>query len=101
MLIHGVTRKSGCGLPDHIIQDKVTISLDVEKLRNAVKAGVLKGDQKCPGLVAVSVYDNNPVHFLSMVCDRIDWIIKSQPVYNNTISKVPKMKFLQLNVNEI
>ena len=42
VLIHGVTRKSGRGLPDHIIQDKVTAAKDVAKVRNTTKAAVLK-----------------------------------------------------------
>ena len=100
VLVHGVTRKSGRGLPDHIIQDEVTSKPEVEKVRNTVKAAVLKGDPKCPGLVAVSVYDTKPVHFLSMVCDKIKWLIKSRPVYDKTVSQVRKINFLRLNVND-
>ena len=34
-----------------------------------------------------------------MVCDRIEWVTKSRQVYDKTISKVRKMIFLRLNVN--
>ena len=52
VLCHGVTRKSGRGLPDHVIQDKVQQEKDQEKVRNIFKASVLHGDPECLGLVA-------------------------------------------------
>jgi hypothetical protein len=50
------------------------------KVRGTVKAAVLIGDVDCPNVVATSVYDTKPVHFLPYVCKSIKWIIKERLV---------------------
>jgi len=55
-----------------------------------VKAAVLEGDADCPSLVAFSIYDMKPVHFLSMACTSIKW-----HVYNKTSNQKVRMKFLR------
>ena len=64
-----------------------------------MKAAVLRGDTQCPGLVAVSVYDTKPVHFLSMACDSIKWVVKNRTVYDKATQGTKKIEFLRLNVN--
>ena len=46
------------------------------------KAAILEGDPDCPNLVASSVYDAKPVHYLSMVSDEIKWTKIKNNVYN-------------------
>ena len=46
------------------------------RVRGTVKAAVLKGDDNCPNLIAASVYDTKPVHYLSMVSENIKWVEK-------------------------
>jgi hypothetical protein len=65
-----------------------------------VKAAVLKGDPDCPNLVATSVYDTKPVHFLSMSCDSIKWIMKTREVYCVDTKKLETIRFLRLNIND-
>ena len=43
-------------------------------VRGTVKAAVLEGDPKFPNLVASSVYDTKPVHYLSIVSGEVKWV---------------------------
>ena len=65
-----------------------------------MKAAVLEGDHKVPNLVAVSYYDQKPVHFLSTICESIKWIQCEKPVFCIETEKVENMKFLHLNIND-
>jgi hypothetical protein len=68
VLCHAVARKSGRGLLKSVIQEEVKNKKQQEKVRGTTKAAVLTGDPENPDLVAFSVYDTKPVHFLSMAC---------------------------------
>ena len=69
--LHGVTRKGGRGLPQSVIQEEVQNRVEQEKVRGTVIAAELVGDPTCPSLLAVSVYDTKPVHFLIMAAEKI------------------------------
>ena len=62
--LHGVTRKSGRGLPDCFLQEELHNKAHQEKVRGTNCAAELVGDSDCPSLIVVSVYDTKPVHFL-------------------------------------
>ena len=79
------------------------VSQEVEKskkkqllVRGTTKAAVLKGDPNCPDLVATSVYDSVPVHYLSMVCEELKWIVCDKPVHNVDTSTKELLKFLRM-----
>ncbi len=55
VLCHGVTRKSGRGLPNCVIQEEVKNKKEQEKIRGTTKAAVLTDDPECPQMVAFSV----------------------------------------------
>eukprot|EP00957_Ditylum_brightwellii_P199563 15212713-Ditylum_brightwellii.AAC.2 len=55
--------------------------------RGTVKAAILKGGPDCKGLVAVSVYDIKPVHFLTVANTSIPWIEKEREVYAKDLGK--------------
>ena len=76
VLCHGVTRKGMRGLPSCVIQEEEKSRARQIAVRGTVKAAVLKGDKDCPDLVACSVYDTKPVHYLSMVSEKLQWIAK-------------------------
>jgi hypothetical protein len=61
---------------------------------------VLEGDPTVPNLVAVSYYDQKPVHFLSTICQEIKWIRKERSVFNVDTGKVQTMEFLRLAIND-
>ena len=79
-IFHGVTRKGMRGIPKAVFQYEVINRKDKIKVRGTVKAAVFKGDPKCPALVATSVYDTNPLHFLSMTCKSLMWKVKEKLV---------------------
>ena len=67
------------------------------KVRVTVKAAVLKVDLKCPALVATSVYDTKPVHFLSMNYKILMWTVKEKLVYNVDTGLMEVLIFLRMN----
>ena len=69
LLMTGVTRTEGRGIPAVVLQEEQKNRKEQMKARNIVKAAVLR--KTCPDLVAVSVYDTKPVHFLSMLTESI------------------------------
>ena len=97
--ISGPTRKSGRGLPQCVLQEEKTSPSEIRQVRGTVKAAVLEGDSEMPDLVAVSYYDQKPVHFLSTICESIKWIQCEKKVYCVETDQVESMKFLRLNVN--
>jgi hypothetical protein len=97
--IAGPTRKSGRGLPKFVLQEEVKNPKEIRQVRGTVKAAVLEGDPSVPDLVAVSYYDQKPVHFLSTICETIKWIQLEKKVYCVETGEVEVMKFLRLNIN--
>jgi hypothetical protein len=100
VMIAGVTRKAGRGLPLSVLQEEEKNKTKQEALRGTVKVSVLKGDPDCPAMVAASVYDTKPVHFLSMMCESIQWVVKERLVYNVETEMMEVLRFLRLNVND-
>ena len=100
VLLHGVCRTHGRGFPDFCIQQEIVGKEGQEKARGTVKGARLSGDSMCPDLVAVSVYDTKPVHFMSMTCEEIKWITKVRSIYDKVKNKMVKVPFLCLNIND-
>ena len=48
-------------------------------------------------IIASSVYDTKPVHYLIMVYESIQWVEKKNMVYNIDTDKVQALKLLRLN----
>jgi hypothetical protein len=67
VLCHGAVRKEGRGAPKCIIQEEVKDRNKQITVRGTVKAAHLQGDDVVKCLLASSVYDTKPVHYLSMV----------------------------------
>ena len=86
--LHGVTRKSGRGLPSFVLQEEVKNTKEQDKVRGTVLAAELTGDPECPSLLAVSVYDTKPVHFLTMCADKIVWDENIRSVYDRQRRKM-------------
>ena len=97
--ISGPTRKSGRGLPRCVLQEEKTSPAEIHAVCGTVKAAVLVGDEEVPDLVAVSYYNQKPVHFLSTICESIKWIECHKEVYCVKTEQVEMMKFLCLNFN--
>ena len=73
---------------------------EIHQVRGTVKAAVVEGDSAMLDLVALSYYNQKPVHFLSTICESIKWIQCEKKVYYVKTDQVENMKFLHLNVND-
>ena len=72
------------------------------RVRGMTMAAVLTDDPECPNLIAFSVYDMKPVHFLSMACTGLKWIEKWQKVFNKSdVEQNVSMSFLQTEVTDM
>ena len=98
--LHGITHKSGRGLPSTIMQQELQNKADQEKVRGTILAAGLVDNSKCPSMIAVSVYDTKPVHFLYIKSDSIKGEDKSRAVYDISIVQMSTMELLRLNVND-
>ena len=56
-------------LPEPVIQKELSVVDQV--VTGTLEAAVLSGDDKCPALIACSVYESKPVHFLSTAATEI------------------------------
>lgn len=102
VMIHGVCRKTGRGIPSCILQadEKDPTSVRAQQLRGTTKAAVLVGDSGCKDLCAFSVYDVKPVYFMSMAAENLNWKVKERKVYDVTKKKEVKMKFLRTEIQD-
>ena len=83
-LLHGVARTHGQGVPEEIIQQEVKSKKKQDEVRGEVKLVVMKGDAKCPDVLAFSIYEKRPVHIISDVADNVKWT----PIRRNYIVKL-------------
>ena len=90
-------QEGGGGYQIDVVKQEVTRKKDKISSRRTTKAAMLQGDTECPDLVDSSIYDTRPVHFLSMGCNSIKWVIKSKRVYSVDSGEVELMDFLRLN----
>ena len=100
VLIAGVARKQGRGVPLCVVQEEVKKISEQHKCRGRTKAAVLMGDKDMPQLLAVSVYDTKPVHFLSTIEESIEWVPKTRQVWNESKQRKTGLQFLRLNIND-
>ena len=84
VLVHGITRKGGRGIPSCMQQDEVKTRTSVQKVWGNVKVAKLEDNLDFPCLVASSVY-------------MIEWIVNENPVFNVKTNKIETMSFLHLN----
>jgi len=98
VLVAGVARIKDRGAPKCALQEPVK-KQSLATTRGTMKAAILEGDNKCPELVAINIYDNKPVHFLTMSCDSIAWIEKKRNAWNPIARKMDEVKYLRVNIN--
>ena len=66
------------------------------EVRGTTKAAILKGDPNCPDLIATSVYDNKPLHYLSMPSEELKWVVCEKDVYNIYTDAKEPLQFLRM-----
>ena len=95
---HGVARPTGRGIPDGIKQPIELNAKKAEALKGTTTAARLLHMKECPDLLAVCVYDNKPVHLLSMVAESVKWNVKKRKVFHRETNAMKEMGYLRLNV---
>ena len=63
----GVTRKGTRGVPSCVTQEELNSEESYIEIRVTVKEAVLEGGPGCTNLIGTSIYDTNPVHYISMI----------------------------------
>jgi len=69
-----------------------------EALKGTTTAARLINLTDSPDLLVICVYNNKPVHLLSMVAESVEWIAKKRNVYHRESRKMRMMSYLRLNV---
>ena len=69
-------------IPGCVLQEKQKPQKKQLEVRGTKKSAILKGEPKCPDLIATSVYDTKPVHYLSMSSEELKWVVCEKDVYN-------------------
>ena len=69
------------------------------KVHGTFKAALLEGYSACPNLVACSIYDANPVHYLSMVCDALKLVVMEKPCFDVETGMVETLRFFKNEYN--
>ena len=96
VMMHGVIRKNGRGVPKCIVQDKKTTKQGVEEVKGTVKAAVLQQDEQCGDLmVMASFYDSKPVYFCTNACEAIVWVEMKRKVYSHQQKKMIWISYLR------
>ena len=98
VLMHGVARTHGRGIPGQVIQKEVKSKGGQDEVRGMVKVEVLQCDRSCPNIIACSVYDTKPVHMLSTVASIVEWVSVDRKVFRKETKKMTDIKFHRLNL---
>lgn len=94
---NGVTRKGMRSTPKWAKQEEETSCQAQTNACGTLKAAALREDPDCPNVVASSVCDTKPVHFLSVACGKVKWIEMEKPCCNPETDEVELLKFSKLN----
>ena len=73
LLVHGVIQKGMQEILKSVMQDEVISRQGQLLVKGTVKATMLERTSDCINLVASTLWDSKPVHYLSMVCKDIKW----------------------------
>ena len=98
VMVHGVVRETGRGVPECVKQKEVTKKKEIAKQRWTLKAACLEGDPQIPGLVCTSLYDSKPFYMMTNACEELKWVKKTREVYHKGLNRMVKLPFYRLNV---
>ena len=78
LLTCGVMKNVMRGIPSCIKQESLNPMKAQVDTRGKSKTLVLKGDPKLNNVIEDSVYDTNPFHYISMVSQEFNWVVKEK-----------------------
>ncbi|KAK3288696.1 hypothetical protein CYMTET_3835 [Cymbomonas tetramitiformis] len=93
VLMAGVARATARGVPDCVVQVEAKSKADLEKAVGCVKVA-RTADFK---IIAASVYDAKPVHFLSSIHTKVHMITKTRTVWSTENKCRQELGFERLN----
>jgi len=67
-------------------------------VRGTVKAAVLEGEPNAPGMLAISLYDSKPVHFLTYHEEGVRWKKCTRQVWSKKHGHMIDIDFWRLQV---
>eukprot|EP00854_Cymbomonas_tetramitiformis_P023941 gene23941-29050_t len=94
VLMAGVARATARGVPDSVVQTEARSKAELERVVGTLKIARTE-DFK---LVAVSIYDSKPVHFLSTIHSKVSLIEKYRKVWDNVQKAKKEVQYTRLNV---
>ena len=97
VLISGMIRKGMRDVPNCVIREEQKTMKRQEEQRGKKKDSILVGNSSCSDMICTSVYDTKPVHFISMYCDNISWVVNGRKVWSKIGGQFMMMKFLRFN----
>ena len=97
IICQGVTRKGMRDIPPSVLQVEQKPRKYQIKVRGTDRDAILEGDDACPNLVACSIYNTKPVHYLIIVCDTIKWVVMEKPCFNVETGMIETLIFLRMN----
>jgi hypothetical protein len=97
-LAHGVVRTLGRGFPPSIRQDEEKNANKAEQLKGTTKAAVLKNSTDAPEMLAVSIYDNKPVHLMTTASEKVEWVLRKRKVWLASATATKMMSYMRLNL---
>jgi len=98
VLIHGVIRKSGRGVPAVVIQEELG-GKRADKVRGTVKVAVLKDDSESHDLIVASCYDQKPFYMITHSVLQVTWVEHVKKVYSYVLGKAVDFAFLRWNLS--
>ena len=99
-MVHGAFCQKFRGLTNFVVQEDYTkYRKKADIMRGKTKDDVSEGDVYCPGIVASSVYDTKPVHFLSMVAEKLVCNINEKDIYDKENNKKVRIQFYRTEMN--
>ena len=84
VLIHGVITEGIHGFPNCVNQEEQKTINRQEEQSDKKKAAILVGNSTFPNMICTSVYNTKPVHFVSMSCENIGWVVKERKVWSKS-----------------
>ncbi|KAK3259002.1 hypothetical protein CYMTET_31980 [Cymbomonas tetramitiformis] len=94
VLMGGVARASSRGVPDTVVQTEARSKVDLARQVGTVKIARTE-DFK---VIAVSIYDSKPVHFLSSIHNRVNMVEKIREVWDTKAKETAELAYTRLNV---
>ena len=79
------------GIPPYIKDDESKSKKSHTEARGTAKSEVLKGYPKLTKLIEDSMYDTNLVHYISMVSEELNWVVKEKECFDVETGEVKSL----------